>query len=203
MMNRLKKGQFSDVTDYTDPNLSRYLNTYGKGNKGARGIFEKTFDNDNLINSLENQMFNLQRQGKVGQGFTGFGRRNVDGLGLNPSRYEVGIPNLSIRKNYKKGGKVSWMFKGKEYSGTLLPEREDANNRYALTHNGKIKTLPKKQMGGKLRIYKDYVDGVYDKSPNLDYVEKVYDKLNRVYINQAKEANMSTPNYILTYLVDS
>ena len=38
---------------------------------------------------------------------------------------------------------------------------------------------------------------------HIDFVEKVYDKLNRVYINQAKEANMSTPNYILTYLVDS
>ena len=57
-------------------------------------------------------------------------------------------------------------------------------------------------LGGKLRIYKDYVNGVYDKSPSIDYVEKVYDKLNRVYLSQAKQANMSTPNYIMSYLVD-
>ena len=67
---------------------------------------------------------------------------------------------------------------------------------------GMIKRLPKKEMGGKLRLYKDYINGVYDKSPSRDYVEKVYDKLNRVYLSQAKQANMSTPNYIMSYLVD-
>lgn len=40
--------------------------------------------------------------------------------------------------------KVSWMWRGKKYSGTLIPSKEDAKNRYARTQNGKIKTLPKK-----------------------------------------------------------
>ena len=40
--------------------------------------------------------------------------------------------------------KVSWMWRGKKYSGTLIPSKEDAKNRYARTENGKIKTLPKK-----------------------------------------------------------
>ena len=31
----------------------------------------------------------------------------------------------------------------------------------------KIKTLPKKKMGGKLRIYKDFVNGVYDNSSSI------------------------------------
>ena len=39
---------------------------------------------------------------------------------------------------------VSWMWRGKKYSGKLIPSKEDKNNRYARTENGKIKTLPKK-----------------------------------------------------------
>lgn len=48
-------------------------------------------------------------------------------------------------KSLTKGKKVSWMFGGKKYSGTLIPSKEDKDNRYARTENGKIKTLPKKK----------------------------------------------------------
>ena len=48
----------------------------------------------------------------------------------------------------KKGGSVSWNWKGKSYSGTLIPSMENEKNRYARTKNGKIKTLPKRQDGG-------------------------------------------------------
>ena len=113
------------------------------------------------------------------------------------------LDNYFDKKEFKKaGGTVSWKFKGKTYSGTLIPSMEDANNRYARTHNGKIKTLPKKKMGGKLRIYKDFVNGVYDNSSSIDFVQSVFDKVNRIYHNQAKEANMSTPNYVMSFLVD-
>jgi len=40
---------------------------------------------------------------------------------------------------------VTWIWRGKKYSGTLLPKKEDKNNRYARTKNGKIKILPKKK----------------------------------------------------------
>lgn len=53
-----------------------------------------------------------------------------------------------ILEELEDGGNVSWNFKGKSYSGTLIPGMEDANNRYARTHNGKIKTLPKRPHGG-------------------------------------------------------
>ncbi len=42
----------------------------------------------------------------------------------------------------KKGKKVSWMFGGKRYSGTLI--RETATHIYARTHNGLVKTIKKK-----------------------------------------------------------
>jgi hypothetical protein len=45
------------------------------------------------------------------------------------------------------GGSTSWNWKGKSYSGTLIPSMETKKNRYARTKNGKIKTLPKAQYG--------------------------------------------------------
>ena len=48
----------------------------------------------------------------------------------------------------QEGGSTSWNWKGKTYSGTLIPSMETETNRYARTENGKIKTLPKKQGGG-------------------------------------------------------
>jgi len=50
-------------------------------------------------------------------------------------------------KKQKKGGSVSWNWKGKSYSGTLIPSMETESNRYARTKNGKVKTLPKGQDG--------------------------------------------------------
>ena len=41
--------------------------------------------------------------------------------------------------------KVSWMWGSKRYSGTLIPSRETKTHRFARTHNGKIKRLPKKK----------------------------------------------------------
>ena len=121
---------------------------------------------------------------------------------LNVRSSATSTKKRNVQDEIKRGGQVSWKFKGKTYSGTLIPSMEDANNRYARTHNGKIKTLPKKKMGGKLRIYKDYVNGVYDNSSSIDFVQSVFDKVNRIYYNQAKEANMSTPNYVMSFLVD-
>jgi hypothetical protein len=39
--------------------------------------------------------------------------------------------------------KVSWMWGGKRYSGTLIPSRETKTHKFARTENGNIKKLPK------------------------------------------------------------
>lgn len=38
--------------------------------------------------------------------------------------------------------KVTWTWKGKQYSGTII--RETKTHIYARTHNGKVKTIKKK-----------------------------------------------------------
>ncbi len=49
--------------------------------------------------------------------------------------------------------KVSWLFRGKRYSGTLLPKKEDKKNRYARTTKGNIKILPKRKIKRKVKKY--------------------------------------------------
>ena len=51
---------------------------------------------------------------------------------------------INMMKKVKKSGNVSWTWRGKRYSGTLIPSKEDTNNRYARTKNGNIKVLPKR-----------------------------------------------------------
>ena len=47
--------------------------------------------------------------------------------------------------------KVSWMWRGKKYSGTLIPSKEDKDNRYARTEKGNIKILPKEKSKAKAK----------------------------------------------------
>jgi hypothetical protein len=58
-----------------------------------------------------------------------------------------------------------------------------------------------REFGGEtdqLKIYKDYVYGVYDGTEMQSKAQKVYDKLNRVYYKEAKQSGTTVPNYILS-----
>ena len=54
---------------------------------------------------------------------------------------------------------------------------------------------------GKNYLYKNYINGTYNNSLSLKVGEKAYDKLNRRYYRSAKQAGMTAPNYIMTYIV--
>jgi hypothetical protein len=61
-----------------------------------------------------------------------------------------------------------------------------------------------REFGGEtdqLKIYKDYVYGVYDGTEMEKSAEKIYDKLNRVYHKEAKKQGMRVPNYIMTNVI--
>lgn len=47
------------------------------------------------------------------------------------------------KKPKSKEKKVSWLWGQSRYYGTLIPSMETTTHRYARTHNGKIKSLPK------------------------------------------------------------
>jgi len=160
-----------------------------------------------------------------------------DNSGASGIRYYTDDEIEQIRsknKNEKKaGGSVSWNWKGKSYSGTLIPSMENEKNRYARTKNGKIKTLPKaqdggctsctesmrqregsynkgreyildprfKQGGGEMDIYKEYINGQYEGTQKQTEGMKAYDKLNRIYYRDAKNAGMSPANFIMTHVI--
>ena len=69
-------------------------------------------------------------------------------------------------------------------------------------NNFKYGGIPKAQFGIEdLTIYKNYLEGVYNNTDDEEIGQKIYDKLNRVYYRQAKENNMSAPNYIMTNVI--
>ncbi len=41
--------------------------------------------------------------------------------------------------------RVSWLYGGKRYYGTLIPSRETKTHRFARTANGKIKKIKKRR----------------------------------------------------------
>jgi len=60
------------------------------------------------------------------------------------------------------------------------------------------------KMGGvtneMLDVYKNYINGVYTNTEKEKDAIKIYDKLNRKYYREAKNANKSVPNYIMSLI---
>lgn len=53
-------------------------------------------------------------------------------------------PDIGLVRHGKMAKKVSWMYGGKRYYGTLIPSRETKTHRFARTANGKIKKIRKR-----------------------------------------------------------
>jgi len=60
------------------------------------------------------------------------------------------------------------------------------------------------KMGGvtneMLDVYKNYINGIYTNTEKEKDAIKIYDKLNRKYYREAKNANKSVPNYIMSLI---
>lgn len=59
---------------------------------------------------------------------------------------------------------------------------------------------PKYQTGNEIAfdIYKKYINGEYMNTDKENWAKQTYDRLNRIYYKDAKNAGMSVPNYIMT-----
>ena len=106
-----------------------------------------------------NNSFNIIPSGDITMKGVNFPVLGVDNLGnskiMTPGG-EYNFPGDMVFEQpiAKKGGTVSWQWKGKTYSGSKIGE--DEKNIYARTHNGKVKTISKKQEGGSVsEIWQD------------------------------------------------
>jgi hypothetical protein len=52
-----------------------------------------------------------------------------------------------------------------------------------------------------LNIYKDYVDGIYDGTPEENHAKRVFDRLNTKHLHNARKQGMSPANYVMTNLL--
>jgi len=167
-------GILSKLKNKISEGINRYSDAIDKFKNEYEG---KTFMGYTVKNIEGFDDFELHKDGKKDDKMTGLVTRNIfdgynlykdyeeDGLGainfenikdaggilfdvLKTYPKEISTEILSRLSPFKKGGSVSWKWKGKTYSGTLIPSMEDAKNRYARTKNGKIKTLPKANEGG-------------------------------------------------------
>lgn len=133
-----------------------------------------------------------------------------------PNRPHIQIPNLSPLKSQSArenvdieipqvegdiNGGGSSIELGRRVNATTL-EGEDiyvGTKKIRLPEQISIE-IPQeeKQEGGELDLYKKYINGEFDGTPEELEAKKIYDKLNRVYYRPAKEAGMSVPNYIMS-----
>ena len=101
-------------------------------------------DVDNPINIIESGNITMEDVEFPVLGIDNLGNTQMMQPGMN---YEFPGNMVFETPMAKSGGSVSWKWKGKSYSGKLIPSMETSKARYARTKNGKIKTLPKAQFG--------------------------------------------------------
>ena len=72
----------------------------------------------------------------------------------------------------------------------------------AITRPFYTKQKEKSKGGETFKIYSDYINGHLDGTPMYKKGGDIYDKLNRVYYKEAKALGLSSPNFIMTHLID-
>ena len=118
----------------------------------------------------------------------------------NPEGAETYISKVKRYQNEVYGSLVSGIqgreydvinrrFIDKESSDYDFTQMSSDQNKYR--HGGSVEN-------GALSLYKRYMEG----GENNESGKRVYDKLNRVFYNDAKAKNMSIPNYIMTHVID-
>ena len=138
------KDQLGDDWDYSYEDIINLSNFIGRG--GTRKYFGDVIRDGKKLEDVYPTLFgpNAKQSNKT------------------PEEY------LKIsREFYKGGGSTSWTWKGKSYSGTLIPSMENEKNRYARTENGKIKTLPKGQYGNR-EVFEAKVDNTRVATPKFN-----------------------------------
>lgn len=88
---------------------------------------------------------------------------------------EVMLPHYGI-KQFQDGGESIW---------------DNAHKQFA--EGGETKIA--------LNIYKDYVDGIYDGTPEENDARRVFNRLNTKHLNDARKQGMSPANYVMTNLL--
>ena len=177
-----------------------------------------------LFNVPDDEQFGSYMSHKMAYGSDDSGQTWMYPTILNDDDEAIKVPNQYAdyisRDGYKKatgmmrknGGNVSWNFKGKSYSGTLIPSMETENNRYARTHNGKIKTLPKRNHGGPHDPPQESAEGQKDWMMNYiqspmylkrlskefpDYSNEELEAERNARLSNVKNVNIKYPRYPL------
>lgn len=123
------------------------------------------------------------------------------------------LKNLTkLKGEYDIYNSLNWLeginAESRDYIQKILGQNPEFNIQYkqALESKDYRPIVDLYQAGGEsnmFKIYKDFIMGEFDTSESYPEAEKVFDRLNRVYYKEAKEAGMAPANYIMTNIVTS
>jgi len=161
-------GDLSNIGDRAFRDLTSIFNSYNPFVDVGRGREHMARTNiDNIIRDVGN-IYESIPEGTIPAALEALNKQYIEPN--NPFDVSLeGVKNIpgwwKNKLGFKEGGSTSWNWKGKSYSGTLIPSMETETNRYARTENGKIKTLPKAQYGlkdGEGSSYKEILGNAED-----------------------------------------
>lgn len=170
--------------------IGRYLEELNVDERGLKGARKHNDDYNDEVNAVVAYLTHYYKQIK----------NNPEKYNYNPETNTV-YGNIPIEKallaSYKNPSKLLSGDRLKKDTYHVLPYRWA----YALSEKPfDVEMLAEKQEGGEIDLYKRYVNGELNNDFENKQAEKVYNKLNRVYLNHAKEKGMNPTNYIMTYL---
>ena len=167
-------GDLSNIGDRAFRDLTSIFNSYNPFVDVGRGREEMAWRNINNIRKDVGNIYESIPEGTIPAALEALNKQYIEPN--NPFDVSLeGVKNIpgwwKNKLGFKEGGSTSWNWKGKSYSGTLIPSMETETNRYARTENGKIKTLPKAQDGLPFGVKSQPFSDVY--VPNIQWAENV------------------------------
>lgn len=204
------------------PNAASSVDDVGGGFKSdvvtPDGFQNRVFDSNIQLGSFKNKGHLSEK---------GFNYRTLSEKELNAIQKNKGVfpkegkakgGNQNV-KYWTKGNEKNWYVENPNQQVIRVKENRFANDKVVnaddvefFNHStGKFesinnyKPLQEKQYGGEtemLSMYSNYINGIFDGTDMEQAGKNIYDKLNRIYYKDAKKMEMSSPNYILTHIIN-
>ena len=204
------------------PNAAFSVDNVGGGFKSdvvtPDGFQNRVFDSNIQLGSFKNKGHLSEK----GFNYRTLSEKELDAIqknkGVFPKEGKAKGGNQNV-KYWTKGNEKNWYVENPNQQVIRVKENRFANDKVVnaddvefFNHStGKFesinnyKPLQEKQYGGETEMfsmYSNYINGIFDGTDMEQAGKNIYDKLNRIHYKDAKKMEMSSPNYILTHIIN-
>jgi hypothetical protein len=200
--------QSNDVLK-NDPETKKLYNKF-KSSSFKDGKWDATYGQEGSdTRNLRNRILQLNKEGKINleidpeikSDFNMYNRTDTPGETLLNAAGDAIYSGLT---DQRKGGELEKVLQQSisniENSDNTLMKKHEGIQRLVDAYNSMVPDKFKKGgpvLSDNVKLYQMYINGDKENSK----AKEVYDKLNRVYYNKAKEKGMSPQNYIMSYVI--